>query len=137
MDMASYQRWFEEYDHTRSLDLVDVSQTTVHLMEEVGEIAREVLYLEGYRDPNARQDPVAKLSAEIGDALVFLTKLAIHYSIDMDTVLTNVVAKAESRWPLEKAQREMERYIEQQHAANVERTAAWCERESGSTTGVK
>ena len=128
MDVSTYQRWFAEYDRTRSLDLVDVSQTTVHLMEEVGEIAREVLYLEGYRDPAARQDAVANLSAEIGDALVFLTKIAIHYGIDMDTVLTNVVAKAEKRWPLDKAQHEMARYIKQQHAANVERSAAWNER---------
>jgi NTP pyrophosphatase (non-canonical NTP hydrolase) len=137
LDLLSYQRWFAEYDRTRSLDLVDVSQTTVHLMEEVGEIAREVLYLEGYRDPNARQDAVANLSAEIGDALVFLTKLAIHYGIDMDTVLANIIAKAESRWPPDKAQREMARYIEQQHAANAERTAAWRERESRSTKGAQ
>ena len=125
MDVTSYQRWFEEYDHSRSLDLVDASQTTVHLMEEVGEIAREVLYLEGYRDPGARQDAVANLSAEIGDAVVFLTKIAIHYGIDMDTIVTNVMAKAESRWPLDKAQREMGRYIERQQAASAERSAAW------------
>ncbi len=97
-------------------------------MEEVGEIAREVLYLEGYRNPSARQDAIAKLSAEIGDALVFLTKIAIHYGIDMDTVVTNVMAKADSRWPLDKAQSEMGRYIQHQSQASVERTAAWRER---------
>ena len=128
MDISAYQRWFTEYDRSRSLDLVEVSQVTVHLMEEVGEIAREVLYLEGYRNPHEREDAVGKLSGEIGDALVFLTKIAIHYGIDMDTVVKNVMQKAETRWPPADVQREMERYIQHQQASSVERTAAWHER---------
>jgi NTP pyrophosphatase (non-canonical NTP hydrolase) len=125
MDIAAYQRWFAEYDRLRSLDLVEPSQVTVHLMEEVGEIAREVLYLEGYRNPHERDDAVALLSGEIGDALVFLTKIAIHYGIDLDTVAANVMHKAEGRWPPDEAHREMERYIQHQQAANAERTADW------------
>jgi NTP pyrophosphatase (non-canonical NTP hydrolase) len=128
MDIAAFQRWFTEYDRSRSLDLVETSQVTVHLMEEVGEIAREVLYLEGYRNPEQREDTVSLLSAEIGDAIVFLTKLAIHYGIALETVLANVMRKAETRWPADEAQREMERYVEHQQAAGAERTAAWHKR---------
>ena len=125
MDMAAYQSWFAEYDRARGLDLVEPSQVVVHLMEEIGEIAREVLYLEGYRDPSRREDAVDRLSEELGDALVFLTKIAGHYGINLDTVVQNVVAKAETRWPLEKAHHEMERYIQHQQASCAERAAAW------------
>ena len=134
MDMTAYQRWFANYDRQRSFDLISPSQVVVHLAEEVGEIARETLYLDGYRDPADRADAADRLAAEIGDALVFLTKLAIHYDIDLASVLDGIVAKAEARWPLDGAARAMERYIETQDAAAVERLAAWRQRRPASTT---
>ncbi len=131
MEIAEYQRWFAEYDRVRGLDLVEPSQVTVHLMEEVGEIAREVLYVEGYRNPDKRQDAVARLSAELGDALVFLTKLAIHYGLDLETIAANVMTKAEARWSVEEMRREMERYIQHRQADGAERTRSWQERSDG------
>lgn len=128
MDIHSYQHWFEEYDRRRSLDLVATSQVTVHLMEEVGEIAREVLYLEGYRNPAERSNAVTLLSAEIGDAFVFLTKIAIAYGIDLETVLASLMTKAETRWPMDETRREMERYVRHQQAACARRASAWQER---------
>jgi len=128
MDIAAYQRWFADYDRERAFDLIEPSQVVVHLMEEVGEIAREVLYLEGYRDPAARDDAVEHLSEELGDAFVFLTKIAVHYGIDLETVVSGIVSKADKRWPLDVAQREMGRYIEHQQAASTERSAAWRQR---------
>jgi NTP pyrophosphatase (non-canonical NTP hydrolase) len=133
MDISTYQRWFADYDRQRSFDLVEPSQVVVHMMEEVGEIAREVLYLEGYRNPAERENSVALLSAELGDALVFLTKIAIHYGIDLQAVLDGIVSKASQRWPLDVAEREMGRYIEHQDAAAVERSAAWRRRHPSSS----
>jgi NTP pyrophosphatase (non-canonical NTP hydrolase) len=130
MNIAAYQRWFADYDCQRSFDLIEPSQMVVHLMEEVGEIAREVLYLEGYRDPEKREDAIERLSAELGDALVFLTKLALTYGIEMDDVVSGIVAKAEKRWPLDVAGREMGRYMAHQDAAMSARAAVWRERQS-------
>jgi len=128
VQIAEYQQWFTDYDRRRGLDLVEPSQVVVHLMEEIGEIAREVLYLEGYRDPNDREDAVGRLSEELGDALVFLTKIAIHYGIDLETVASNIMAKAETRWPVEQIRQEMARYIKHQQATCRERVTAWQER---------
>ena len=125
MDIGAFQKWFAAYDKERSLDLVETSQVAVHLMEEAGEIAREVLYLEGYRNPDDRVDAASRLSGEIGDAIVFLTKIAQHYGIDLDTVMHDIVTKAESRWPLTEAEHEMARYMEHTQAAQGERVAAW------------
>jgi NTP pyrophosphatase (non-canonical NTP hydrolase) len=131
VDIQEYQRWFAGYDRQRGLDLVEPSQMTVHLMEEVGEVAREVLYLEGYRDPETRSDGLSRLSEELGDVLVFVTKIAQHYDIEMETVMQNVVSKAEGRWPLAEAEREMDRYVAHQQAAWAERAAAWAALKAG------
>lgn len=128
MDIAAYQQWFADYDRRRSFDLVEPSQDVVHMMEEIGEVAREVLYLEGYRNPAERDDAVERLSAELGDALVFITKIAIHYGIDLQAVIDGIVAKANRRWPLDVAEREMRRYIEHQNAAVAGRSAVWSDR---------
>ena len=111
MNFEDYQQWFA--------------------MEEVGEIAREILYLEGYRDPDMRDDATGRLSAEIGDVLVFLTKIAVHYGIDLETVVQNVVAKAEKRWSIDEAHRQMERYMQQQQKSSAQRVASWEERNEG------
>lgn len=129
MDIAAYQRWFVAYDRARGFDLAEPSQATVHMMEEVGEIAREILYLEGYRDPSERADAVARLAEEIGDVIVFLTKLAARYGIELDDVVQNLMVKAEARWPVDDARREMARYIARQEAACARRAVAWQERQ--------
>jgi NTP pyrophosphatase (non-canonical NTP hydrolase) len=134
VDIVAYQKWFAEYDRERGLDLVEPSQVTVHLMEEVGEIAREVLYLEGYRDPDTRDNVVGRLSEELGDAIVFLTKIAQHYGVDLDTVMRDVMTKAEGRWPLDEAQREMARYMRHQQASTAARAAAWKLRTHGESS---
>lgn len=125
MDIGEYQRWVEHYDQQRDLDLVEPSQVTVHLCEEVGEIAREILYLEGYRNPTERADAVSRLAEEVGDVLVFITKLAIEYGISLEEVAKDTVTKAEGRWPLALAQAEMARYIDHQEQAGQARTGAW------------
>ena len=114
MDIRAYQRWFEEYDRARGWDRVEPCHVLAHLVEEVGEIARHVLRLDGYRDlsEDERQAEIEQLAMEINDAFVFLTKLAICYNLELADILAKGQAKAEARTNVEEGRREMARYLE-------------------------
>lgn len=113
MDIRDYQRWFEEYDRARGWDTVEPSHVLAHLVEEVGEIARHVLRLDGYRDPGdlAREEEIEALAMELNDAFIFLTKLAIYYDIEWADVLKEGQEKAEARYDVDQGRAEMERYL--------------------------
>ena len=62
MHMREYQTWLQAYDVARGWDQIAPSHTFMHLIEEVGEIAREVEVLEGYREAPDRDDARARLA---------------------------------------------------------------------------
>ncbi len=114
MHIAEYQRWLEAYDRDRGFDEVQPSQTLVHALEELGEIAREVLYLEGYRETGDVEARRAALAGELADCMTFLFKLAYQFGIDMEQALAANQPKANARFPLAKGRAEMERYRRRQ-----------------------
>jgi len=112
MEIAKYQRWLEEYDRLRGWDRVSPSQTLVHLMEELGEVARLVLHLEGYKPGEGHEDELkAELTEELGDAATFLFKIAYQFGIEMDAAMRGNMPKAESRYSVEAGRADMDRYI--------------------------
>ncbi|MCD6554026.1 MAG: hypothetical protein J7M16_08455 [Anaerolineae bacterium] len=119
MHIAEYQTWLEEYDRARGWDRVLPSQTCVHAMEELGEVARLVLYLDGYHAPDGRQpdDPQllrARLAEELADCATFLFKLAYQYGIDMEAALVDNQRKATERYTVEQGQADTARYLARQ-----------------------
>ena len=115
MEIAEYQRWLERYDRLRGWDRVSPSQTFVHLMEELGEVARLLLHLEGYKPGEGREDELkAELTEELGDAATFLFKIAYQFSIDMEAAMKGNMPKAENRYSVEAGRAEMARYIQRQ-----------------------
>jgi NTP pyrophosphatase (non-canonical NTP hydrolase) len=115
MEIAAYQRWLEEYDRLRGWDRVSPSQTLVHLMEELGEVARLVLHLEGYKPGKGREDELrTELAEELGDAATFLFKVAYQFGIDMEAAMKSNMPKAESRYSVEAGRADMVRYIQRQ-----------------------
>ena len=120
MKISDYQHWLHQYDFDRGFDRVQPSQTLVHAMEEMGEIAREVLYLEGYRDPDDMDKRRAMLAGELADAMTFLFKLAYQFDIDMEAALKANQSKVTERFPVEKGRELAKRYLERQRR-NAER----------------
>lgn len=114
MQVSEYQRWLKEYDQARGWDRVSPSQTFVHLIEELGEVAKLVLYAEGYRDPAEKPDLHECLAEELADAATFLFKLAYQFDVDLERALAGNQAKAERRFGVEQGQADMERYLAHQ-----------------------
>lgn len=114
MHIAEYQTWLEAYDRERGFDRVQPAQTLVHALEEMGEIAREVLYLEGYREPDDLNYRRALLAAELADCMTFLFKLAYQFGIDMEAALQANQTKANDRFPVEEGRRVAMGYLARQ-----------------------
>lgn len=116
LTFRGYQAWFDEYDRLRDWERILPAHQVVHLAEEVGEIARLVLRLDGYRDlpPEARARTIDELALEINDAIVFLTKIANTYGIDLDETMRRGQAKAEARYSPEQGRRDKARYLDRQ-----------------------
>lgn len=121
MHISEYQRWLEEWDRQRGWHRVSPSHTLIHALEEMGEVARLVLHLEGYKGGENLEAVQEELATELSDLFVFLFKLAYQCGIDMEAALKAGQAKADERWgDLAVASAELERYLAQQ-AENLSR----------------
>ncbi|MHA2007174.1 MAG: nucleotide pyrophosphohydrolase [Promethearchaeota archaeon] len=66
------------------------------IMEELGEVAREINSLEGYK-PKKSDDFNSKLGEELADLLFSIICLANHNKIDLGDELTKVISKYDIR----------------------------------------
>lgn len=88
------------------------AHTALHLIEELGEVMREALHLEGYKSP----DPAARerLGGELADVTLLLFKLASQYGVDLERVVLEKLMANDLRFPLEESKAAMQTYREQQ-----------------------
>lgn len=114
MRIAEYQQWLEDYDRQREYHRASPGHTFIHLTEELGEIARLVLYKEGYRDPTEAQGLQESLAEELADAATFLFKLAYQFDIDLEAALLRNREKAERRFGVEQGLADTARYLAHQ-----------------------
>ena len=114
MNISEYQAWLEAYDRQREFHRCSPGHTFIHLVEELGEVARLVLYEEGYREPAEKPELQELLAEELADAATFLFKLAYQYDIDLEAALMRNQAKAESRFGIEQGQADTARYLAHQ-----------------------
>jgi len=66
------------------------------VMEELGELAREVNHLEGYK-PKKSEHYRINIGEELADILYALVCIANHYKIDLSTELKKVINKYSER----------------------------------------
>jgi len=120
MHIRDYQTWLQAYDEARGWDKITPAHLFLHLIEEIGEIAREVEYLEGYRETDDADAARARLATELADAATFLYKLAYQYGIDLEDALRANMRKAENRFSVDFGRADTERYLARQ-AQNLAR----------------
>jgi NTP pyrophosphatase (non-canonical NTP hydrolase) len=130
MHIREYQVWLQGYDEARGWDKISPSHTFLHLIEEIGEIAREVEYLEGYRAGGDSHELRTHLAEELADAATFLCKLAYQCGVDLEDALKDNMAKAEGRFSVAFGQADTERYL----ARQAENLARLQQEETGGRT---
>lgn len=110
--LTGLQRRLERFDADRGWDAVSPAHTALHLIEELGEVMREALHLEGYKqpDPEARE----RLGGELADVTLLLFKLASQYGVDLERVVLEKMTANDLRFPLEASKAAMRVYTEQQ-----------------------
>jgi NTP pyrophosphatase (non-canonical NTP hydrolase) len=118
--IREYQTWLQAYDEERGWDKISPPHTFLHLIEEIGEIAREVEYLEGYRDADSSEEVRSRLAEELADAATFLYKLAYQCGIDLESALQANMTKAEKRFSVDYGRADTLRYLARQ-AENLAR----------------
>ena len=99
MRISDYQQWLRAWDEARGFDKADPGLTVVHALEELGEVAREVLFLKGYKKDALPEEHRRELSKELADAIVFLFKLAYQYDIDIEEALLALQERVDARFP--------------------------------------
>ena len=72
----------------------DVDTTVVHLLEELGEIARQLFNEKIGRDKLDKEN----LSDEIADCMLLLTQLANNFDINIETSIENKIKKLQERF---------------------------------------
>lgn len=114
MKISEYQDWLQDYDTQREFHRCSPGHTFIHLVEEVGEVGRLVLYGEGYREPAELPELQDLLAGELADAATFLFKLAYQYDIDLEAALLCNKEKAEGRFGVEQGRADTARYLAHQ-----------------------
>ena len=114
MKVSEYQTWLQAYDEERGWDKIAPSHSFLHLVEEIGEIAREVEYYEGYRQADDGDQVRVRLAEELADAATFLFKLAYQCSVDLEDALRGNMTKAEDRFSVAYGQADTRRYLARQ-----------------------
>jgi NTP pyrophosphatase (non-canonical NTP hydrolase) len=114
MHIREYQTWLQAYDEARGWDKISPSHSFLHLVEEIGEIAREVEYLEGYRDAEDDSQVRGHLAEELADAATFIYKLAYQCGVDLEEALRANMSKAENRFSVDFGRSDTERYLARQ-----------------------
>lgn len=114
MHIREYQSWLQGYDEARGRDRITPSHTFLHLIEETGEIAREMQYLEGYRETEDLEVARLRLAEELADTATFLFKLAYQCGVDLEDALGRNMTKAESRFSVAFRLAETQRYLARQ-----------------------
>lgn len=79
--LKDYQKQVKEYDKKFGWDKDMESHVVLHLMEELGEISRDVMRYEGYKTEDFNKDALAQ---EFTDLLYLTFKLANKFDIDLD-----------------------------------------------------
>ena len=66
------------------------------IMEEVGELAREINHLEGFK-PKKSTEKQIDIGEELGDIIFAIICIANYYNIDLNEKMNQIIAKYQKR----------------------------------------
>ncbi|HEX2864948.1 MAG TPA: MazG-like family protein [Deinococcales bacterium] len=106
--LNGWQARLETFDRERGWDAVLPEHSALHAMEELGEVARELLVLAAYKTP----DPAVRerLAGEMADLHFLLLKLANQTGVNLQDALAGKLAQNEARFPIEPSRAAMDVY---------------------------
>ena len=107
--MSRLQERLRSFDRERGWDRVRPEHTLLHLFEELGEVARELLRLAGYKEGEER------VAGELADAGLLLFKLADQLNVDLERAMLDKLEQNERRFPIPESHRALARYLERNH----------------------
>jgi NTP pyrophosphatase (non-canonical NTP hydrolase) len=84
----------DKIDSRRPDKMHNAETTFIHLVEELGEIARQLTNEKIGRDKLNKE----KLSEEIADCMIFLSKLSDNYNLDLEKAIENKIKKLKERF---------------------------------------
>ena len=67
------------------------------IMEEFGELAREINYLEGFKPKKSTKKKKTDLGEELADIMFSVICLANYYKVDLTNMLINIIKKYSKR----------------------------------------
>jgi NTP pyrophosphatase (non-canonical NTP hydrolase) len=103
--VSRLQEAVRRFDRARGWERVRPEHTLLHLFEELGEVARELLREAGYKEGEGR------LTDELADAGLLLYKLADQLGVDLEAAMIRKLAENEARFPLEASRAALDRYL--------------------------
>ncbi len=116
MDINELQEKIKNADESRGWDISFLSQTFTHLVEEMGEIGRHILFRDGYKTSNlSREVNDEEFGKELADAIIFLVKIANAQGINLDEIIQKKANKNwDERFPVGECLKDSRNYIERQ-----------------------
>ncbi len=100
MNLSELQNQKKKFDEARNWDAFPASQVFVHLVEEIGEIGRSVLYNEGYKKGGlGHSEAPSEVQREYAQSLSLLVQLANIQGIDLEEAYLNEMRIMRRRFP--------------------------------------
>ena len=91
MSLKKIQNIVDKFNEERGWKRFPPSQIFTHLVEELGELGRYILYDEGYKKQQLGHKPIdgSKLEREFAQVTLLLLQLANHYKINLESSILN------------------------------------------------
>jgi NTP pyrophosphatase (non-canonical NTP hydrolase) len=96
MDLRDVQRRVDEYISQFKEGYFPPLVNLARMMEEVGELAREMNHAFGPKTKKA-DEPAGEIASELGDLLFVIVVLANQMEIDLEQAFSDTLAKYERR----------------------------------------
>ncbi len=100
MNLSELQHQKKKFDEERTWDVFPASQVFVHLVEEIGEIGRNILYKEGYKKGGlGHSEAPSDVHREYAQSLSLLIQLANMQGIDLEEAYFREMQIMRRRFP--------------------------------------